>query len=135
MVSCSTESEVLRRFYSDVQEVIAHPRSAASLLYQEGVISEEVLNTEPSSEKNAAIIRAVSAAVKADPKKLLVLIAVLNRFAESAPVASRMRDALRSHWLGESSRECTPEDSFYNQRSQALGYRNDCICLKCFHNR
>ena len=99
------ESEVLRRFYSDIQEVIAHPRNTASLLYQEGVISEEVLN-KPSSEQSAAVMRAVSSAVKADPKKFLVLIAVLDRFTESAPVASRMRDALRSHWLGESSREC-----------------------------
>ena len=106
MEPLSIETEVLRRFYSDIQEVMAHPRNTASLLYQEGVISEGVLNTEPSSEKNSAIMRAVSAAVKGDRKKLLVLIAVLDKFAESAPVASRMRDALRSHWLGESSREC-----------------------------
>ena len=104
------ESEVLRKFYSDITEVIAHPRNVALLLYQEGVVSEEVLDkvivpAKPSSEKKDAIMRAVSAAVKGDPKKFLVLITALERFAESAPVASRMRDALRAHWLCEPSRE------------------------------
>ena len=46
---------MLRSFNSNIQKVIAHPRSVALLLYQEGMISEEVLN-KPSSEKNTAII-------------------------------------------------------------------------------
>ena len=100
------ESEVLREFYHVITEVIAHPRDVALLLYQEGVVAEGVLDevfvpARPSSEKKDAIMRAVSAAVKGDPKKFLVLIAVMGTFAESAPVARRMRDALRAHWLCE----------------------------------
>ena len=93
---------MLRRFYSDISEVIAHRREVALLLFQEGVVAEGVLHdvivqAKPSSEKKNAIMRAVSAAVRGDPKKFLVLIAVLEKFAESAPVASRMREALRAH--------------------------------------
>ena len=101
---------MLRRFYSDITEVIAHPRNVALRLYQEGVVAEEVLDevivpAKPSSEKKDAIMRAVSAAVRGDPKKLLVFIAVLGKFAESAPMASRMRDALRAHWSCEPFKE------------------------------
>ena len=97
-------SYILRHFFSDVQDVIAHPRRVASMLYQEGMVSEDVVDevivsTKPCSEKNASIMRAVSAAVKADPKKLFVLIAVLEKFPESAPVASKMGDTLCSHGL------------------------------------
>ena len=106
MDSPSTESGVLRSFCSSVTEVIVHPRDVALLLFQEGVVAEAVLDevvvaTRPSLEKNVAIMRAFSAAVKSDPVKLWVLIAVLEKSPESAPVASRMRDALRSHGLGE----------------------------------
>ena len=100
----SVESEVLRRFYGDIHEVIVHPRKVASLLFQEGVVSEEVVDkalvsAEPYSEKNAAIMRAVSAAVKADPKNLQVFIAVLEKSPESAPMANKMRDALQRYEL------------------------------------
>ena len=95
------ESEVLRGLYSDIQDVIAHPGGVASMLYQEGVVSEEVVgevvvSTKSYSEKNAAIMRAVGAAVRADPSKLWVVVAVLEKFAESAPVASKLRNELRS---------------------------------------
>ena len=103
MESQSVESEVLRCFYGDIQEVIANPESVARWLYQEGVVAEGIVGDVNDhglcSEKNAAIMRAVSAAIKADPKKLWVLIGVLKKFAESAPVASRMRDELHSHGL------------------------------------
>ena len=64
----------------------------------EGLLDEVFVPARPSSEKKDAIMRAVSAAVKGDPKKFLVLIAVMGTFA---PVARRMRDALRAHWLCE----------------------------------
>ena len=110
------ESEVLREFYSDIFEAmasIAHPMWVASLLHKEGMVPDEVLgvmldSTKPYSVKNAAIMRAISTVVRADPKKLLVLMTVLERFPESAPVARRMRDALRSHELGERSRTDVP---------------------------
>ena len=104
MEAQSVESEALRCFYNDTQEAIAHPGSVAGMLYQEGVVAEGVVSEVNdrglcSAEKNAAIMRAIGAAVRTDPKKLWVLIAVLEQFAESAPVAKRMRDELHSHGL------------------------------------
>ena len=71
------ESEVLRGFYSDITQVITHTREVALLLYQEEMVAEGVLDkvivpAKPSSEKIDAIMRAVSAAVKGDPTKLLM---------------------------------------------------------------
>ena len=104
------ELEVLRRFYSNILDVIQHPVGVGTMLFQEAMVSEKVdkivTPAKPLLEKNAAIMRAVSAAVRTDAKKLWVLIAVLEKFAESAPVASRMRDKLRSHGLeGEQSND------------------------------
>ena len=68
------------------------------MLFEEGVVAQEVVDEVNDRElylnKKSAIIRAVSVAVTADPRKLWVLIAVLEKFDESAPVASRMRDEL-----------------------------------------
>ena len=92
--------EVLRCFYSQIQEAIEHPGGVAAMLYEEGVVAKELLRkVNEHSDKNAAIMSSVNAAVGADPKTLWVLIAVLEKFAESFPVASRMRDKLRSHGL------------------------------------
>ena len=95
------EFEVLRSFYCDVHDSIAHPRKTALLLFKEGVVSHGVLDdmfdsAKPLGEKTAAIMRAVCAAVIADPERIRVLIAVLEKFAKTAPVASRMRNKLRS---------------------------------------
>ena len=100
------ESEVLRRFYSDIQNVMVHPGGVAAQLFQERVVSEVVVDEVDVSgrtqeEKSVAIMRSVGAAVRGDPANLLVFISVLEKFSESAPVARRMRDALRSEWLGE----------------------------------
>ena len=95
--------EVLRSFYTKIQKVMAHPRSVAAMLYEEGVVAielvSEVTGHELPSEKKAAIMRAISAAVEGDPKKLWVLITVLENFAESAPVGRKMEDELHSHGL------------------------------------
>ena len=114
MESQSLESEVLRRFFSNIHETIVQPRDVAFLLYQEGVVSEQVVDEvvvtgKPCSEKNAAVMRAVEAAVKADPKKVWILIGVLEKFAEPAPVASRMREELSSR--GIEGKEFTFTDS------------------------
>ena len=109
MVSQVVESQtvvvdVLRHFYSDIQECIAHPGDVASSLFSEGVISEGVLgeaelSSKSLSERNAGIMRAIRVAVRADPRRVWVVIAVLEKFAESAPVARRMRGELESHGL------------------------------------
>ena len=60
----------------------------------EEVLDQAELSTISPSERNAAIMRAVRVAVRADPKKMWVLITVLEKFAESAPLAVKMRGAL-----------------------------------------
>ena len=97
-------SEVLRRFFSDIQKTMVYPVSVAAKLYQEGVVSEDlvgevVVSTKPCSEKNAAILRAVGAVVGTDPEKLWAFIAVLEEFPASAPLGRKMRDELRSRGL------------------------------------
>ena len=103
-------SEVLRLFFSDIQKAIVHPVSVVAKLYQEGMVSEDlvdevVVSTKPCSEKNAAIMRAVDAVVTTDPEKLWAFIAVLEEFLESAPLGRKMRNELRSRGLeGEEQR-------------------------------
>ena len=96
-------SEVLRQFFNDIQEAMVYPVRVVAKLYQEGVVSEDLVNevevSKPCSEKNAAIMRAVRAAVGTDPEKLWVFIAVLEEFTESGPLGRKMRDELRSRGL------------------------------------
>ena len=102
-------SEMLRQFFSDIQKVMVYPVSVVAKLYQEGVVSEDLVNevdvSRPYSEKNAAILRAVRAAIRTDPERLWVFIAVLEGFPESAPLGRKMRNELRSRGLeGEEQR-------------------------------
>ena len=88
--------KVLRQFYSDIQHCITRPGGVAALLYSEGIVSEEALDeaelsTRPVAERNTAIMRAVRVAINADHKKVWVLIAALEKYSESAPVAKNMR--------------------------------------------
>ena len=68
------ESEVLRRFYSDIQHAITDPIAVASLLHQEDVVGEVLLdevsptNKVPHPEKTASIMRHVETAIRVDPK-------------------------------------------------------------------
>ena len=101
------ESEVLRRFYSDVQHAITNPIGVASLLHQEDVVDKVLLdevsptNKVPYSEKTASIMRHVEAAIEADPKSFWVFLSVLNQFTPCYKVAMRMRQAVDLHALGE----------------------------------
>ena len=59
-------------------------------MFQEGVVSEETLSEVTAgrpAERKAALMRAVMAAVKGECGKLRVVIAVLEKFAESYPLA------------------------------------------------
>ena len=100
------ESEVLRRFYSDVQHAITNPIAVASLLHQEDVVGEMLLDeVSPSNkvslvEKTASIMRHVEAAVRVDPKSFWVFLSVLDQFTPSNKVAMRMRQAVDLHTLG-----------------------------------
>ena len=97
-------SEVLRRFFGDIQKAMVCPVSVVAKLYQEGVVpidlvGEVVVSTKPWPEKNAAILCAVDAVVGTDPKKLWAFIAVLEEFPAPAPLGKKMRDELRSRGL------------------------------------
>ena len=101
------ESEVLRRFYSDVQCAITDPIGVASLLHQKDVVGKVLLdevspsNKVPYPEKTASIMRHVEAAVRVDPKSFWVFLSVLNQFTPSYKVAMRMKQAVDLHALGE----------------------------------
>ena len=94
------ESEVFRRFYSDIQHSITDPIGVASLLCQEGVVGTVLLdevsftNKVSSGEKTASIIRHVEAAVRVDPKSFWVFLSVLDQFTPSYKVVRRMKQAM-----------------------------------------
>ena len=100
------ELEVLRQFYSDVQHAITNPIGVASLLHQEGVVGEELLdevsptNKVPCQEKTASIMRHVNATVKIDPKNFWVFLSVLDQFTPCRYLAKRMRQAVDLHASG-----------------------------------
>ena len=82
---------ILQRHYSDISSVLLHPTEVAGMLFQEGVVSEETLSEVTAgkpAERRAALMRAVMAAVKGECGKLKVVMAVLEKFAESYPLAS-----------------------------------------------
>ena len=99
--------EVLRLFYNDIQLAITDPIAVASLLHQEDVVGEVLLdevsstNKVPQLEKTASIIRHVEAAIRVDPKNFWVFLSVLNQFTPSYKVARRMKQAVALHALGE----------------------------------
>ena len=101
------ESEVLRRFYSDIQHAITNPIAVASLLHQEDVVGEVLLDeVSPTNkvspvEKTASIMRHVEAAIRVDPKSFWVFLSVLDQFTPSYKVARRMKQAVALHASGE----------------------------------
>ena len=100
------EPEILRRFYSDIQHAITNPIGVASLLHQEGVVGEVLLDeVSPTSkvssvEKTASIMRHVEAAIRVDPKSFWVFLSVLDQFTPSRYLAERMRQAVDLHASG-----------------------------------
>ena len=101
------ESKVLRRFYSDIQHAITDPSGVASLLHQEGVVGEVLLdevspsNKDSLAEKTASIMRHVRAAIRVDPKNFRVFLSVLNQFTPSNIVAGKMKQAVDLYASGE----------------------------------
>ena len=100
------ESEILRRFYDVIQHAITNPIGVASLLHQEDVVGEvlldEVSPTNKASpvEKTASIMRHVQAAIRVDPKSFWVFLSVLDQFTPSRYLAERMRQAVDLHTSG-----------------------------------
>ena len=102
------ESTVLEKFYSDVQKSILDPVGVASLLRQEGVVTESLTdevspaNRFTLSERTASILRHVEAAVRVNRQSFWAFIAVLEQSGPPAcKVAQKMRNAVEMHKLGE----------------------------------
>ena len=103
LLASKMESEVLRRFYSDIQHSITNPIGVASLLHQEDVVLlDEVSPTNKVSpvEKTASIMRHVEAAIRVDLKSFWVFLSVLNQFTPSRHLTERMRQAVDLHTSG-----------------------------------
>ena len=96
----SAEERVVQNHRSDLLEGIVHPLSVVNKLIQEGVVSHQLAQeVGPSvnrtvTEKNSAILEAVSASIRADPRRIHVFLAVLETQVEAAPIARRMRREL-----------------------------------------
>ena len=125
------ESEVLRRFYSDIQHAITNPIGVASLLHQEGVVGEVLLdevsptNKVSSVEKTASIMRHVEAAIRVDPKSFWVFLSVLDQFTPSRFLAERMRQAVDLHTSG------SLVTRLYKTMFHCILYLYSCSCTEC----
>ena len=102
---------MLEKFYSDVQRSILDPVRVASLLRQEGVVAESLIdevspaNRFTLSERTASILRHVEGAVRVNRQSFWAFIAVLEQSGPPAcNVAQQMRNSVKLHRLGETRR-------------------------------
>ena len=101
------ELVVLKQFYSDIQRAITDPIAVASLLHQEYVVGEVLLDeVSPTNkvshvEKTASIMRHVEVAVRVDPKSFWVFLSILDQFTPSYKVARRMKQAVTLYSSGK----------------------------------
>ena len=99
MAESQVELTVLVKFYSDVQRTILDPVHVASLLRQEGIAAESLIdevspgNRFTLSERTASIVRHVEGAVRANRLSFWAFIAVLERSGPPArDIAQKMRN-------------------------------------------
>ena len=102
------ELTVFRKLYNDVQVSILNPVRVASLLRQEGVVADDLLdevsdmNRFTQAEKTASIMRHVEGAIRVNPRNFWAFVAVLEKSGPPAcHVAKRMRDNVDLHTPGE----------------------------------
>ena len=110
-VESTEESTVLEKFYSVVQKSILDPVCVTSLLRQEGVVAESLIdevspaNRFTLSERTASILRHVEGAVRVNRNRFWVFLAVLEQSGPAAcDVAQKMRNAVKFQRLGETRR-------------------------------
>ena len=82
MAESQVELTVLVKFYSDVQRTILDPFHVASLLRQEGIAAESLIDeVSPAnrtlSERTASIMRHVEGAVRVNRQSFWAFIAVI----------------------------------------------------------
>ena len=107
------ESIVLEKFYSYVQKSILDPVGVASLLRQEGITAESLIdevspkNRFTLSERTASIMRHVEGAVRVNRQSFWAFIAVLERSGPPAcDVAQQMRNTVEElHKLGKAKND------------------------------
>lgn len=98
MACVTSEFEVLRQFYSQIEAVL-DPEGVAKLLWQDSVLTDDQLdNAELTStsavQRRSDILSTVRRVVRGDPEKLWVFIKALEQFPGSMSIAKKMRNEL-----------------------------------------
>ena len=93
------EERVLQHHYDDLRRVIVHPLGVATQFVQEGVASSDLVEAvnrqgTTTSQKNVAILDAVRASIHSDPERFEVVMGVLEKSTEAAPLVRRMKEHL-----------------------------------------
>ena len=96
----SSESDVFRHFYSEVEAVL-DPAAVARLLWQGGVLTdaqldEAELTSTSLAQRKSDIMSAVRKVIRGDSRKIWVLVAALEKFPASCLIARRMREELNN---------------------------------------
>ena len=89
------ESNVLRRFYSEIEAVL-DPAAVARKLWQGGVLTEGQLDeaelaSTSLAQRKSDLMSAVRKVVRGDPGKIWILVETLEQFPASGPIARRMK--------------------------------------------
>ena len=92
------ESNVLRRFYSEIEAVL-DPAAVARKLWQGGVLTEGQLDeaelaSTSLAQRKSDLMSAVRKVVRGDPGKIWILVETLEQFPVSGPIARRMKEEL-----------------------------------------
>ena len=92
------ESNILRRFYSEIEAVL-DPAAVARKLWQGGVLMEgqldeaELVSTSLAQRKSD-LMSAVRKVVRGDTGKIWILVETLEQFPASVPIARKMKEEL-----------------------------------------
>ena len=98
------ESNVLRRFYSEIEAVL-DPAAVARKLWQGGVLTEGQLDeaelaSTSLAQRKSDLMSAVRKVVRGDPGKIWLLVETLEQFPSSRPIARRMKEELHKGIAG-----------------------------------
>ena len=92
------ESNLLRRFYSEIEAVL-DPAAVARKLWQGGVLTEGQLDeaelaSTSLAQRKSDLMSAVRKVVKGDPGKIWILVETLEQFPASRPIARTMKEEM-----------------------------------------
>ena len=91
-------SNVLRRFYSEIEAVL-NLAAVARKLWQGGVLTEAQLDeaelaSTSLAQRKSDLMSAVTKVVRGDPGKIWILVDTLEQFPASGPIARKMKEEL-----------------------------------------